>query len=178
MKAWMKTSAAVALAAGLGMGAEMAVAGPWGDCAGPRGGMQPMTQRMGPEMMAERATERLAQLQGALALKPGQTAAWEEFKGLMQDKARTAVERMQAMRAQPAAATALERMERMQGFARERMESMTAVHAAAAKLYAVLDDAQKRTFDEQFAGFGPGAGMGRHHKGPGWGPGMGPRGAG
>lgn len=187
MKGWIKTSLAAALAATVGLGATAAVAGPWGDCDGPRGGKHAMGQRMGPEAMAERATEHLAQLQAALALKPEQTAAWEQFKGVMQDKARTAVERMQSLRNEAPPATALARMERMEGFARERMDAMTAVHAAAAKLYAVLDTAQKRTFDEQFSGFGPGgmgpagkgaAGKGRHHMGPGWGPGMGPRGAG
>lgn len=173
MKAWIKTSLAAALAAAVGIGASTAIAGPWGDCGGPRGGMHPMAQRMGPGAMTERATEHLAQLQGALSLRADQTAAWEAFKGLVQEKARSAADHRQTMRNETAPATAIERMARMERFARERMDSMTEVHQAATRLYAVLDDAQKRTFDQQFGGIG-GGGMGRGHMGPG----MGPRGAG
>jgi len=165
MKTWIKTSLAAALAATVGLGASAAIAAPWGDCDGPRGGMHGMKHRMDPEAMSERATERLASLQAALALKPDQTPAWEQFKGVMQDKARKAVEHMQAMRTQDRPKTALERMARMESFGKERMESMQEMRKATATLYSKLDDAQKKTFDNQFR-MGP-EGMGRGGKRPG-----------
>lgn len=168
MKTWIKTSLAAALAATVGLGASAAIAAPWGDCDGSRGGMHGMhgmKHRMDPEAMSERATERLASLQAALALKPDQAAAWEQFKGVMQDKARRAAEHMQAIRTQERPKTALERMERMESFGKERMESMQEMHKATEALYSKLDDAQRKTFDNQFR-MGP-EDMGRGGKRPG-----------
>lgn len=165
MKTRIKTSLAAALAATVGLGASAAIAAPWGDCDGPRGGMHGMRQHMDPAAMSERATERLASLQAALALKPDQAVAWEQFKGVMQEKARKAAEHMQAMRTQDRPKTALERMDRMETFGKERMESMQEMRKATEALYSKLDDAQKKTFDEQFR-MGP-EGKGRGGRGPG-----------
>lgn len=170
MKGWIRTSLAAALAATVGLGATAAVAGPWGDCDGPRGGKHTMGQRMGPEAMADRATERLAALQAALALKPEQTAAWEQFKGAVQDKSRQSVEHMKTMREQERPVSALERMERMESFGKDRLAAMQDIRKAAEMLYTTLDTAQKNTFDEQFRMFGPGAmggGMRHHRHAPG-----------
>ena len=184
MKAWIRNSFAVALAATLGFGATAATAAPWGDCGGPGGGMHRM-HRMDPAAMSEHMSQRLAALQTALALKPEQAPAWEQFKGVMQEKGRRMSEHMQAMRTQERPKTALERMERMESFAKERLTSMQDVHKAAEALYGGLDAAQKKTFDEQFPMFGPrgmarggkaGGRMGSGRIGPG--PGMAPGGAG
>ena len=166
MKTWIKTSLAAALAATAGLGASSAaIAAPWGDCDGPRSGMHGMKHRMDPAAMTDRATERLATLQGALALRADQAVAWEQFKEVVQEKARKGGEHMQSMRAQDRPATALGRMDRMETFAKARMESMQEMRKATEALYGKLDDAQKKTFDEQFR-MGP-DGMGRGGKGPG-----------
>jgi hypothetical protein len=165
MKTWIKTSLAAALAATIGIGATAAIADPRGDCDGPRHGMHGMKHRMDPAAMSERATERLASLQGALSLRPDQTDAWDQFKSVMQEKASKGAEHMQTMRAEDRPSTALERMDRMEAFGKARMESMLEVRKATEALYGKLDDAQKKTFDEQFR-MGP-DGMGRGGRGPG-----------
>lgn len=171
MKTWMKNSLAAALVATIGMGAGGALAAPWGDCDGPRGGAHRM-HRMDPVAMSEHMTQRLATLQTALSLKPEQALAWEQFKSVMQDKARRMSEHMQAMRTQERPKTALERMERMESFAKERLASMQDARKATEALYGGLDATQKKTFDEQFPMSGP-RGMGRGGKGGGrMGPGM------
>lgn len=174
MKTWIRNSLAAALAATMGLGAAGAIAAPWGDCDGAPGGMHRM-HRMDPAAMSEHMTQRLAALQTALALKPEQALAWEQFKGVMQEKGRRMSEHMQAMRSQERPTTALERMERMESFAKERLASMQDVHKATEALYGGLDATQKKTFDEQFPMFGP-RGMARGGKGAGrTGPGrMGP----
>ncbi|AYH42440.1 Spy/CpxP family protein refolding chaperone [Azoarcus sp. DN11] len=184
MKIWIRNSLAAAFAATLGLGASVATAAPWGDCGGAGGGMQRM-HRMDPAAMSEHMNQRLAALQTALALKPDQALAWEQFKGVMQEKGRAMSERMQAMRTQERPKTALERMERMESFAKERLASMQDVHKATEALYGGLDATQKKTFDDQFPMFGPrgmarggkaGGRMGSGRMGPG--PGMAPGGAG
>lgn len=171
MKAWMKNSLAAALVATIGMGAGAASAAPWGDCDGPRGGAHRM-HRMDPTAMSEHMTQRLATLQTALSLKPEQALAWEQFKSVMQDKARRMSDYMQGMRTQERPKTALERMERMESFAKERLASIQDVRKATEALYGGLDATQKKTFDEQFPMSGP-RGMGRGGKGGGrMGPGM------
>lgn len=173
MKRWIKNSLAAALALAIGAGAAIAQAAPWGDCGGGHGRMHGMAAQMNPADISARATARLASLQTALALKTDQAVAWEQFKAVMQEKARKAADHLQAMRGEAAPATALERMERMDRFAKERMGAMGEVRQAVETFYAVLDPAQKRTFDEQFSGFGPGdmgpRGMRPHRMGPGQG---------
>ncbi|AKU13183.1 hypothetical protein AzCIB_3290 [Azoarcus sp. CIB] len=175
MKTWMKNSLAAALVATIGIGAGGALAAPWGDCDGSRSGAHRM-HRMDPAAMSEHMTQRLATLQTALALKSEQALAWEQFKSVMQDKARRMSDHMQAMRTQERPKTALERMERMESHAKERLASMQDVRKATEALYGGLDATQKTTFDEQFRMFGPremGRGMGRGGKGGGrMGPGM------
>lgn len=176
MKTWITTSLAVTLIAASGLASSNAVAAPWGDCdGGPHGGMHGMRHgRMDPAAISDRATERLAGLQVALALKPDQLAEWERFKGVMQQQARKAAEHMQAVRMQERPDTALGRMERMERFGSERMAAMQDVRKATETLYGTLDAVQKKAFDEQFRLFGP-EGMGPGGRRPGRkGPGMGP----
>ncbi|BAL23542.1 Spy/CpxP family protein refolding chaperone [Azoarcus sp. KH32C] len=154
MKSLIRTSILAAFVASLGFGSMGAMAAGQGDCDGPHGGMARM-YHMDPAGITERATQRLAQLQAALALKPGQMAAWDQFKGVMQEKARTAAEHMQAMRNQERPKTALERMDRMEAFSRERMAALQDVRKATEAFYGRLDAAQKKVFDEQFHLFGP-----------------------
>lgn len=172
MKTWIRNGLAAALGATLGLGTAAAVAAPWGDCDGPHGGkgMHRM-HRMDPAKMSEQMTQRLSTLQGALALKPDQATAWEQFKSVMQDSARKAAEHMQAMRGQERPKTALEGMDRMESHMKDRVKAMQDVRKATESLYAVLDEGQKKTFDEQFPAFGR-KGRGPAGKGQGQ---MGPR---
>ncbi|NMG55030.1 Spy/CpxP family protein refolding chaperone [Aromatoleum aromaticum] len=149
-KTWIKTAVAVAVAATVGFAAPVAIAGGGGGWHGMHGGMHGMKHRMDSAAMSARADQRLARLQEALALRPEQRPAWETFSAAMRSRGQKAAEQMQSMRAGERPMTALERMERMETFAESRLASMREMHAAAAKLYEVLDAAQKKTFDEQF----------------------------
>lgn len=159
MKTWIKTAVAAAVAATAGFAAPAAIAGGgggWHDMhAGMHGGMHGMKHRMDPAAMSARADQHLARLQEALALRPEQRPAWETFSAAMRSRAQKAAEQMQSMRGGERPMTAPERMERMETFAEMRLASMREMHAAAAKLYDVLDETQKKTFDEQFRVGGP-----------------------
>jgi len=109
-----------------------------------------MRHRADPAAIMQRADRRLAKLEEALVLAPGQRAAWDAFSSTMRGKAAQAAERSEAMRSRQPATTALERLERMEEFGKERLESMQAMRKAVSTLYAQLDDGQKKTFDEQF----------------------------
>lgn len=155
MKSLIRTSILAALVAVAGIGSIGAMAAGQADCDRPHGGMAGRMHQMDPAAITERATQRLAQLQTALALKPDQMAAWDQFKGVMQEKARKAAEHMQAMASQDHPKTALDRMDRMEAFSRERMAALQDVRKATEAFYGRLDAAQKKTFDEQFHLFGP-----------------------
>lgn len=155
MKTWIKTAVAAAVAATVGFAAPVAIAEGGGGWHGMHGGMHGMKHRMDPEAMSARADQRLAKLQEALVLRLEQRPAWEAFSAAMRSRAEKAAEQMQSMRAGERPMTALERMERMETFAERRLESMREMHAAAVKLYDVLDAPQKKTFDEQFHVGGP-----------------------
>lgn len=176
MKTWIRNSLAITVAATVGLGSAAALAAPWGGCDGPRGGMgSHRMHRMDPAAMSEHMTQRLATLQGALSLKADQALAWEGFKGAVLDGARKAAEHMQAMRTQEPPHTALERMERMESHMKDRVTAMQEVRKATESLYAVLDDGQKKTFDEQFPPFGRyGKGGGKGAGGMGSRPGAAP----
>ena len=112
--------------------------------------MHGMKHRADPATLMQRADQRLAKLESALALAPGQQAAWNEFSSTMRGKAAQSAERIEAMRNRERAATAVERLERMEEFGKERLESMQEMRKAVSALYAQLDVSQKKTFDEQF----------------------------
>ncbi len=176
MKTWIKTSIASALIATTALGSA-AVLARGGDCGGfgPMGGAGGWG-RMAPEQMAERiadrAEQRLARLELALALKPEQQAAWNTFKSEMTDRAdRMAAEmqkRMQADRPD----TVLERLERREAMSKLRQTELADTRKAVETFYATLSDAQKTVFDAEFQPMGRG---GRHGLGHGgFGHGMGP----
>jgi hypothetical protein len=167
MRTWTNTCLAAALAASVGLGSSLALAEGGSHCDGGHEGRHGMTQRMDPAAMTERADERLAKLEQTLVLKPAQRATWDEFRAVMRGNAQKAAEHMRAMRTSEQPATALERMARMEAFGRERLDSMQQMRKASEALYSKLDDAQKKTFDEQFRLFGPHGrgGNGPHHPG-------------
>lgn len=172
MKTRTRTSLAMAFVAAAVFSASTASAGTPGDCGEMRGDhgmhggmhrMHGMKHRADPAALIERADQRLAKLEGALALSPTQRAAWDEFSSTMRGKAAQSAERIEAMRTRERASTAVERLERMEEFAKERLESMQEMRKAVSALYAQLDESQKKTFDEQFRFAGPRhRGEGRH----------------
>lgn len=144
MKIRMKSPLLLAalLAAGVTLtGAAMARGG---DCAdGPRGHR---ADRVGvkQERHGQRVGEHLDQLATSLQLRETQRPAWEQFR-----------ERFDAqgpLRApRPADAAALSAPERMQGMeqlAAARLENLRSMREATEALYAVLDEVQRKTFDE------------------------------
>jgi hypothetical protein len=158
MKNLTKTAIALALAATVGLGAGTVMARGPGDCGDEsRGkGRTSMMKQMDPAKMGERMEKRLGDLQTALALKPGQAAAWDQFSLVVREKGKAAAEHMKTMRERERPATAVERMARMEAFGKERMAGMAEMRSATEAFYGQLDAAQQKTFDEQFRMFGPG----------------------
>lgn len=174
MKTRTRTSLAMAFVAAAVFGASTASAGTPGDCGEMRGDhgmhggmhrMHEMKHRADPAALMQRADQRLAKLEGALALSPTQQAAWDEFSSTMRGKAAQSAERSEAMRTRERPSTAVERLERMGEFTKERLESMRETRKAVSALYAQLDESQKKTFDEQFRFAGPRHG-GEGRRGP------------
>lgn len=167
MKTWMKTTLAASLIAMSGLGASAALAR-GGDCGfGPQGGKAGW-QRMAPEQMQERMSQRadlhLARLELALALTPQQQPAWNAFKGAMTERATRMAEEMAGRMQQEAPQTAIERMQRMEEMSTLRQAEMAETRKAVEGFYGTLSDAQKKVFDADFAAFGS---KGGHRMGPG-----------
>ncbi|THF60617.1 Spy/CpxP family protein refolding chaperone [Pseudothauera rhizosphaerae] len=169
MKTWMKTTLAASLIAITGVGATAALAR-GGDCDGfgPHGGKAGWHRGAPEDMqkrMAERAELRLARLELALALTPQQQPAWSAFKSTLAGQAeRTSAE--WAKRAQQEAPkTAPERLQRAEELGKLRQAELAETRKAVESFYATLSDAQKKVFDADFGGRGPG-GKGGHYGGP------------
>ena len=172
MKTWIKTSIAAAVLATTTLGASVAFAcGAHGaghcDGQGPMQGAA-MMQRMAPEQMAARmqdqAETRLARLELALALQPGQQAAWTRFKGalLVQAKDRAA-QMAEHFKTTPPATTA-ERLQRMEEMQRLHQAELSATRRAVETFYPTLGEAQKKVFDDEFLAGAHGTGMHGMHK--------------
>jgi hypothetical protein len=164
MKTWIKTSIAAALLASTTLGTSVAMArGGHCDGQGPAHGAA-MMQHMSPEQMAarmqERVESRLARLELALVLQPGQQAAWTQFKGALLVQARDHATLMaEHFKAAPPS-TAAERLQRMEAMHRFHQAELADVRRAVEAFYPALGEAQKKVFDDEFH---PGAhGMGMH----------------
>jgi hypothetical protein len=175
MKTWMKASIAASLIAAAGL-ASTAVMARGGDCGAYRAqGGKAAWHQMAPEQVQERMQQRaevgLARLELALALKPEQQSAWNDFKTSMSAQAERMGERMgermQQRDGQPQ--TAIERMQRMEEMSTLRQATLAETRTAVEAFYATLSDAQKTVFDSEFGRMERG---GRH--GMGHGRGMGP----
>lgn len=167
MDKWIKTSIAAALIATGAAGGSAAWA--WGGgCAGdgPRGGRAGWHQSEPGQMaerMAERADERLARMELALALTPQQKPAWDEFKGAMKARAERMAQQMAERRAGEPAKTALERLQRMEEMSQLRQGELAGTRKAVEAFYATLSDAQKTVFDAEFRLMGHKGGRGMGH---------------
>lgn len=171
MKTWMKTAIAASLIAVTGAGTTAALARD-GMCDGfgPHG--KAGWHRMAPEdvqaRMAQRADLELARLELALALKPEQQSAWNEFKQAMSERSAKMAGQMVLWRKDGAPQTAVERLQRMEELSKLRQAEMAETRKAVERFYGTLSDAQKKVFDADFGARGPrmrkgepGAGKGR-----------------
>lgn len=115
-----------------------------GDCADtPRGDR---AQQM--EKMQERHTARMDKHFDALAerleLRNEQRPAWESFRESVSQGRGQHAHRF----GRDDTAGAAERMQRMEQAAEARLERIRVMRAASEQLYAVLDEAQRKVFDE------------------------------
>lgn len=99
-------------------------------------------------MMQERHAARMDQhfdaLAERLALRDEQRAAWENFRqSVAQGRGEHA-----HRRGHDEALSAPERMQRMEQAAQARLERIRAMRLAGEQLYAALDEAQRKVFDE------------------------------
>lgn len=171
MKTWIKTSIAAALLATTALGSSVAMAR-GGHCGGQCDGQGPMhgaamMQHMNPEQMAarlqERAETRLARLELALALQPGQQAAWTRFKGALLVQARDRAAQMaEHFKAAPPS-TATERLQRMEEMHRFHQAELADLRRAVDTFYPTLGEAQKKVFDDEFHPGAHGTGMHKMH---------------
>lgn len=169
MKNWIRTSIAAAVIATGAAGASAALAWGGGGCMGdgPHGGRAGW-QQMAPEQMkariAQRADERLARMELALALTPQQKPAWEAFKGAMTARAERMATRMAERRTAEPPKTAIERLQRMEEMGSLRQTELAEVRKAVEAFYVTLSDAQKTVFDAEFRMMG-GKGTGGRGRG-------------
>lgn len=119
------------------------------DAKGPatqgHGGMSAMT-----DLPTDRIEGRVAFLHAELRITEAQMAVWTEFANVLRANAKRMAD---ASKAQPprAAAPAAERLEAQERWLTARLESARALRAAYGKLFAVLDENQKKTADELVA---------------------------
>jgi hypothetical protein len=121
----------------------------------------------GPDAMLDRIDGRLAYMKTELKITDAQAAAWDELARVIRDTAEThnamMREMMKDMRSGAFLETPLpQRLTIQQTHMESRLEQIKAVKAAVDKLYAQLDDAQKKTADDivlPSMGMGMGRGM-------------------
>lgn len=166
MKTWMKTSIAAAVIAVHALGATAALARD-GEPRGPARAAG-WTQAS-PEKAQQHAELRLARLELALAIKPEQQAAWDQFKTSIAAQQAKAGERFAARKDRPEAPrTASERLAKMEEMGQLHLAELAETRKAVDTLYPRLSDAQKKVFDAEFM---KGPGPRGDHRGPGKGPG-------
>jgi len=111
------------------------------------GMMQMMMQRRMGEIPSDHIEGRIAFLRAELRITSAQTAAWNDVEAALRANARRVAE------AQPAMATKsdmspLEKANQQERVLAARLDSLRALKPAYAKLYGLLDDAQKKVADE------------------------------
>ena len=124
--------------------------GAMGSMMGPNMGpqmMQMMMQGHMADLPADHIEGRIAYLHAELKITEAQMPAWTEFANVLRANAKRMAE---AQKAQPQAATttAADRLDDQERWLTARVESVRALKPAYAKLYAALDDKQKKIADE------------------------------
>lgn len=118
-------------------------------------GMQmPMMQMMRHGSMLDVPSDyiegRIAFMHAELRITDSQMAAWTEFANVLRANAKRSAEAHGA-KGQQAATTTADRLDEQERRLAARLEGVRALKAAYGKLYAVLDDKQKKTADELMA---------------------------
>jgi len=111
--------------------------------------MQMMRARAG-DMPTDRIEGRIAYLHAELRISEAQMAAWKEVAAALRASAKRLTE-MQLEQTQKNNASMLERVDAQERVLSARLESVRALKSATAKLYPMLDDAQKKNADELLA---------------------------
>lgn len=121
----------------------------------------------GPDAMLDRIDGRLAYMKTELKITDAQTAAWDELAKVIHDTAETHNALMTEMKKDVRSGDFFEmplpeRLTVQQTHMEARLEQIKSVKAAVDKLYALLDDDQKKTADDivlPSMGMGMGRGM-------------------
>lgn len=188
MKTSIKTAVAATVIALGALGSGYAVARGGDHCEGGMRGDRAGWHQMSPERIKDKADLGLARLELALAIKPEQKGAWDQFKAAMLERAGKQAAQFEARAKDTPPKTTLERMDRMETFSKARLAELADTRRDVEALYGKLSDAQKKVFDAEFreGGFGGHGHRGmkgvRHGAGPDQGPrmpqGQGPAGRG
>lgn len=116
-------------------------------------GGSPMMQMMrarGGDMPTDRIEGRIAYLHAELRITEAQMAAWKEVAAALRANAKRLTE-AKSDEGQKANASLLERADAQERLLAARLESIRVLKSATAKLYLMLDDAQKRSAEELMA---------------------------
>ena len=105
-------------------------------------------QMQGMHRMGAMAEGRLAYLKTELELKPPQEPAWKSYADAIRARVEVMKGMRQAMMMNMQNGNAIERMETRISGMEAMVEAMKAVKPATEKLYAVLDEKQKKTADQ------------------------------
>lgn len=112
-----------------------------------RGGADPFAG-----LPLERIEGRLAFVKAELAITEAQMPQWEASAAMLRASAGKLLAEARVLQQAPAPKTALEKLDRLERIDTLLLEAIRACRTASAPLYAVLDDAQKRTADELMLG--------------------------
>lgn len=161
---------------GQGMGMErQGTAGPTMQMQGqmPGGMAGTAGPNMGPQMMqtmpmtmqghmidlpADHIEGRIAYLHAELKITDAQMPAWTEFANVLRANAKR-IEEAQKAQAQRTTTTAADRLDDQERWLTARLENVKALKPTFTKLYAALDDSQKKIGDELFGPHMPRMGM-------------------
>jgi hypothetical protein len=131
------------------------------------GGWHDSMMGYGPEAMLDRIDGRLAFLKTELKITEAQSAAWDELAGVIRTTSEAHNDMMRSMMKDMRSGDFLkaplpERLQIQQTRLEARLEQVKSVKAAVEKLYAMLDDDQKKAADDivlPMMGMGMGRGM-------------------
>lgn len=131
---------------GSGMQGEMPGTMGSGTMMGPQM-MQMMMQGRMMDLPTDHIEGRIAYLHAELKITEAQMPAWTEFANVLRANAKR-VEEAQKAQPQRTTTTAADRLDDQERWLAVRLESVKALKPAYAKLYAVLEDKQKKIADE------------------------------
>lgn len=121
---------------------------------GPRMMQQMMMQGRMADLPSDRIEGRIAYLHAELRITDAQMPTWNDFAAVLRANAKRASDARPASTptaSQPVAAAV--RLDEQERWLAARLESVRALKPAYTKLYAALDDSQKKTADELLASY-------------------------